>query len=98
MRFKIVKLQKALDDLENLSAEQQSAVNADYTTIQSRGIEFVKRRFLQDGIFEIKTADVRSLFKYADNQIIIIGLVYTKKTPTTPQQVLRTAKKRFEEE
>ena len=34
MRFKIVKLQKALDDLEILSAEQQSAVNADYTTIQ----------------------------------------------------------------
>jgi phage-related protein len=98
MRFTIVKLQKAIDDFENLSAEQQSAVNADYTTIQTRGIEFVKRRFLQDGIFEIKTDDVRSLFKYAENQIIIIGLVYTKKTQKTPKQVLKTAKKRLAEE
>ena len=98
MKFTIVKLQKALDDFENLSAEQQCAVNADYTTIQAKGIEFVKRRFLQDGIFEIKTDDVRSLFKYAENQIIIIGLIYTKKTQKIPNQILKSAKKRFMEE
>ena len=98
MKFKVLKSVKATDDLNKLSAMQQSELYEDYNIIQTKGIEFVKRRFLQDGIFEIKTGNIRSLFKFVENQIIIIGLIYIKKTQQTPKYVLKLAKKRFEEE
>ena len=98
MTFTVIKSIKAIDDFDRLSPEQQCAVEADYDIIQSNGIEFVKRRFLQDGIFEIKTGNIRSLFKFEENQIIIIGLIYIKKTQQTPKQILRLAKRRLAEE
>ena len=95
MKFIVVKTKKAKEDFEQLSLSQQSAVEKDYLIIEEKGIEFVKRRFLDDGIFEIKTGEVRSLFKFEENQIIIIGLIYVKKTQKIPKQVLKLAKKRF---
>ena len=95
MKFIVVKTKKAKEEFEQLSHSQQSALEKDYSIIEKKGIEFVKRRFLEDGIFEIKTGEVRSLFKFEENQIIIIGLIYVKKAQKIPKQVLRLAKKRF---
>ena len=95
MKFIVVKTKKAKEDFEQLSLSQQSAVEKDYLIIEEKGIEFVKRRFLDDGSFEIKTGEVTSLFKFEENQIIIIGLIYVKKTQKIPKQVLKLAKKRF---
>lgn len=55
-------------------------------------------RALQDGVFEIKTNDVRSLFMYKENQIIIIGLIYVKKTQKAPVRFMSIARKRILEE
>ena len=95
MKFIVIKTNKAKEDFEKLSPVQQNAVKKDYAIIENRGIEFVKRRFLEGAIFEIKTDTVRSLFKYEENQIIIIGLIYVKKTKKTPKAILKLAKKRF---
>jgi len=50
---------------------------------------------LQDQIFEIKTDELRSLFKYQKNQIILIGVVFVKKTQKTPKEIIKLAKKRL---
>ena len=97
MKFIVIRTKKAAEDFNNLSQSQQGAVEKDYQVIEKKGIEFVKRRFLEDAIFEIKTDDVRSLFKFEENRIIIIGLIYVKKTQKIPKQVLKQAKKRFGE-
>lgn len=98
MKFKIIKIKQAEKEFEKLSEEQKSALNDDYNLIENEDIAFVKRRHLQDEIYEIKTNDVRSLFKYEENQIIIIGLIYEKRTNKAPQYYIKLAKKRLREE
>lgn len=98
MKFKIIKIKQAEKEFETLSEEQKSALNDDYNLIENEDIAFVKRRHLQDEIYEIKTNDVRSLFKYEENQIIIIGLIYEKRTNKAPQYYIKLAKKRLREE
>ena len=58
-------------------------------------IDVVLTRPLGDKIFEIKTSNLRTLFKYTENQIIVIGVIYIKKTQKTPLNVLKLAQKRF---
>lgn len=67
MKFRVIKIKQAEKKLNALSKEQQHSVLADYDVIESKGLEYVKRRFLRDGLFEIKTNDVRSLFKYSED-------------------------------
>ena len=97
MKFIVIKTKKAREDFEKLSPFQQKAVAEDYALIEEKGIEFVKRRFLEDAIFEIKTENVRSLFRFESNRIILIGLIYIKKTQKIPKHVLKLAKKRLGE-
>ena len=69
----------------------------DYNLITTKGIEFVKRRHLRGDIFEIKTNDLRSLFAYRENCIILIGLVYEKRTNKAPDYYIELAQKRLKE-
>ena len=97
MQYIVIRTKKAREDFEQLSPSQQNAVAKDYALIEEKGIEFVKRRFLEGAVFEIKTGEVRSLFKFEENRIIIIGLIYVKKTQKIPKHVLKLAKKRLGE-
>lgn len=98
MRFHIVILKAAQREYESLSQVQRNGVDADFKTIEERGIEFVKRRYLRDGLFEIKSGEVRSLFQYREGQIVLVGLIYTKKTQKTPEQLIKLAQRRLKEE
>lgn len=97
MKFKIDKLKQAEKEISKLSKEQQEALQNDFETIESKGLEFVKRRHLREGIFEIKTNDIRSLFKYLDDKIILIGLVYEKRSNKSPDYYIKLAKTRLKE-
>ena len=97
MTFKVLILQQAQRELESLSEKQKEIVSADYRTIETKGIEFVKRRYLRNGIFEIKSDDVRSLFKYQEDRIILIGVIYEKRSRKAPQDILNLAEKRLKE-
>ncbi len=97
MTFKVLKLQQAQREFEGLSEKQKEVVSADYRTIETKGIEFVKRRYLRNGIFEIKSDDVRSLFKYQEDRIILIGVIYEKRSRKAPQEILKLAEKRLKE-
>ena len=97
MKFKIEKLKQAEKEISILTKSQQNALKEDFDTVENKGIEFVKRRFLSDGLFEIKTNDVRALFKYKENSIILIGLVYEKRSNKAPDYYIKLAQKRLKE-
>lgn len=95
MRYKIEKLKQAQKEIDDLTNRQKSALEDDYKTIENKGLEYVKRRFLRDGLFEIKTNDVRSLFMYKEESVILIGLVYEKRTKKAPDYYIKSALKRL---
>ena len=95
MKFKVEKLKKVEKEFRNLFKEQQDLLNEDYNDIETKGIEYVKTRPLAPKIFEIKTKNLRSVFKYAEDQIIIIGLIFEKDSQKTPVENIKLAQKRL---
>ncbi len=77
--FKIEKLDVVTKEIAELQQEQQDLLRSEYELIETKGIEFVRVKHLQSKIFEIKSKDLRSLFKYQEGKIIIIGVVFIKK-------------------
>lgn len=51
----------------------------------------------QKEFFEIKSNELRSLFKYKAGAIIVIGIVFVKKTQKTPKDKIKLAIKRLNE-
>ncbi len=97
MKFKIEILKQAKKEISKLTTAQQELLNKDYNTITTKGIEFVKRRHLRGDVFEIKTGDVRSLFAYREDCIMLVGLVYEKRTNKAPDYYIELAQKRLKE-
>lgn len=97
MKFQIEKLKQAEKEISKLTKAQQEQLNKDYDTITTKGIEYVKRRHLRGDVFEIKTNDIRSLFAYKENCIILIGLVYEKRSNKAPDYYIELAQKRLKE-
>ena len=97
MKFTIKKLKQAEKEISKLTKEQQKLLENDYKIITTKGIEFVKRRHLRGDVFEIKTNDIRSLFAYKENCIILVGLVYEKRTNKAPDYYIELAQKRLKE-
>lgn len=95
MEFEVLKLKEAQKEFESLSKAQQKIIKEDYEIIRTKGIEYVKTRYLAPKLFEIKTKDLRSLFKYEEKQIIIIGLIYEKNSQKTPNYYIKLAQKRL---
>ena len=46
---------------------------------------------------EIKSNELRSLFKYKAGKIIVVGVVFVKKTQKTPKDKIKLAKQRLKE-
>lgn len=97
MKFKIEKLKQAEKEISKLTKEQQNQLKNDYETITNKGIEYVKRRHLRGDVFEIKTNDIRSLFAYKEDCIILVGLVYEKRSNKAPDYYIELAQKRLKE-
>lgn len=97
MKFRVEKLKQAEKEINKLTVRQQKQLEEDYNTITNRGIEYVKRRHLRGDIFEIKTNDVRSLFAYRNDCVILIGLVYEKRSNKAPDYYIDLASKRLKE-
>ncbi len=83
MTFAVEKLSSVIAEINALEKEQQDLLNRDYEIIEKQGIEYVRVRHLQKEIFEIKSNELRSLFKYKAGAIIVIGVVFVKKTQKT---------------
>jgi phage-related protein len=97
MKFSVEKLPAAENEIKSLVQSQQDLLNKEYETIERQGIEFVRVRPLQREIFEIKSNELRSLFKYKAGAIVVIGVVFVKKTQKTPKDKIKLAKQRLKE-
>lgn len=97
MKFTVEKLPQAKNEIESLEQSQRDMLETDYKKIQEQGIEFVRVKPIQKEIFEIKTNELRSLFKYKAGKIIVVGVVFVKKTQKTPKEIIKLAKKRLKE-
>lgn len=95
MKFTVEKIKEAQKEFDKLSSCQKALLEEDYRTISTKGIEFVATRYLAPKLYEIKTKDLRSLFKYEANQIIIIGLIYEKNSQKAPTYYIKLAQKRL---
>lgn len=95
MKFNVDKLKEAQKEFDSLSKQQQKILDEDYKIIQTKGIEYVKTHYLAPKLSEIKTKDLRSLFKYEEGQIIIIGLIYEKDSQKAPNYYIKLARKRL---
>ena len=85
MKFTVEKLPQAKNEIDSLEQSQKDM------------LEFVRVKPIQKEIFEIKTNELRSLFKYKAGKIIVVGVVFVKKTQKTPKEIIKLAKKRLKE-
>lgn len=97
MKFKVEKLPQAEVEIESLEESQQELLRNEYSKIETQGIEFVRVRSIQKDIFEIKSNELRSLFKYTAGKIIVIGVIFVKKTQKTPKDKIKLAMQRLKE-
>lgn len=97
MKFTVEKLPQAEAEIKDLEESQQKLLSDEYTKIETQGIEFVRVKPIQKDIFEIKSNELRSLFKYKAGKIIVIGVVFVKKSQKTPKEIIKLAKKRLKE-
>ena len=97
MKFKVEKLPVAESEISSLEQSQKDLLKIEYEKIEQQGIEFVKVKYLQKKIFEIKSNELRSLFKYKEGKITVIGVVFVKKTQKTPKETIKLAEKRLKE-
>lgn len=66
MKFKVIDIEAAETEIKALTQEQQDLLKSEYEKIGTQGIEFVRVKLLQKKIFEIKSNELRSLFKYKE--------------------------------
>jgi len=97
MKFKVEKLPQAEAEIKDLEESQQKLLREEYTKIETQGIEFVRVKPIQKNIFEIKSNELRSLFKYKAGKIIVVGVILIKKTQKTPKEKIKLAIKRLKE-
>lgn len=97
MKYTIKKLKQAEKEISKLTKTQQEQLKNDYKDITNKGLEFVKTRHLRGEVFEIKTNDIRSLFAYREDCILLVGLVYEKRTNKAPDYYIEIAQKRLKE-
>ncbi len=97
MKFTVEKIPQVKAEIEALEQSQKVMLEADYAKIQEQGIEYVRVKPIQKEIFEIKTNELRSLFRYKAGKIIVIGVVFVKKTQKTPKDKIKLAKQRLKE-
>ena len=93
MKFSVKLTEEAQKDYLDLNREQQNLLQADYKLIRSVGLEAVKYRSLDKNLFEIKTDNLPSLYNYRKGQLIIVAVIFIKKTQKTPRKEIERAKK-----
>ena len=97
MKFKVEKLDVVNGEIARLQQEQQDLLKSEYNLIETQGIEFVRVKHLHSKIFEIKSKNLRSLFRYQEGKIVLIGVAFVKKTQKTPREMIKLAKQRLKD-
>ena len=95
MKYEINILPEALKEIAELDVVYREILDDAYQKVKTVGIHKVNINSLGNKIHEIKAGKTRSIFKYAKGQIIVIGVVFLKKSQKTPNHILKLADKRL---
>ena len=96
MKFKVTKLEAVENEIKALDPAQQELLKSEYAKIENEGIEFVRVKPIQKKNFEIKSNELRSLFKYKEDQIIVVGVVFVKKNTENSKRKNKTCRNKIE--
>ena len=96
--FEVNLTDEAREQLFNLDKNSVKKAVKDYKKFEVYGDKGVNSRPLGLGLFEIKTDNIRSIYSYENNKIIIVGVVFMKKTQKTPKAMIEQAIKNIENE
>jgi phage-related protein len=97
MQYTVLLLTEAEKEKSKLTKIYQDELEQTYTDIEEIGIACVNINSLGNCLYEIKAGKTRSIFKYQKGQIIIVGVIFLKKSQETPQKILKLAQKRLKE-
>jgi mRNA-degrading endonuclease RelE of RelBE toxin-antitoxin system len=96
MKYKVIILPEAQDDIDKLELTQKDKLQTDYKTVQEIDINAVNVNSLGNKLFEIKTNELRSIYEYRKGQIVVIAVVFIKKSQKTDEKYIKRAKKILE--
>ena len=83
---------EAIEQLKELDTPYKKKILEGIQTFEKIGIKYKNLNTLGDGLYEIKSGEVRAYFKYAKNRIIIVGFIVLKKTQKAPRRYIEQAK------
>lgn len=95
MKYKVEKIKQAEHEFKNLTSEQQKLLNDDYDLIEQDGLERVSTKKIETDMYEIRTSNLRSLYTYQDERLIIVVTIFIKTTNKTPEWAKKAARKRI---
>ncbi len=91
MKFDVKLTENALQELNILEKADRNKVLKVFDIIINVDINAVNTKPLTSKIYEIKTDKVRCLYAYSNNRIIIVGVIFIKKTQKTPKTMIAKA-------
>ena len=94
--FKVIYTDEAYEQLKELDKPFRNKILKGIEIFKAVGKDARNSRDLKNGLWEIKSDNVRAYFKYHQDQIIIIGLIVLKKTQKAPERFIQQAIKNIE--
>ena len=88
--------EEAKKDLFELDKISQKKIKKSFSLIQIKGINAVNAKQIDKSLFEVKTSNIRALYTYIEGQIIVVAVIFIKKTQKTPGKYINRAKKILE--
>lgn len=95
MKFKVEKNKQAEKEYNSLTSSQKELLDEDYAKVENEGLERVSTKKIEKNIYEIRTAELRSLYTYQDGAIIIVVTIFVKTTNKTPEWAKQIARQRI---
>ncbi|HBG49439.1 MAG TPA: hypothetical protein DDW90_08065 [Cyanobacteria bacterium UBA9971] len=96
MQYEVILTNEAKKDFNKLTKVAQKKLDNDYEDIRKYGTDVAYIKHLEGKLFEIRTSDLRSLYTYKEGQIIVIAIIFIKKSQKTPEIYKKRAKKILE--
>ena len=93
MKFVVELTDEAKNDFKTLDQNSQKKITKAFEWIEEYDINFVKTKHLEADLYEIITDNIRALYGYQKDQIIIVAVIFLKKTQRTPIKLKKKAKR-----
>lgn len=97
MKYQVLLTDEATENLNSLEHIERKKILKAFDIIENVDISAVNTRPLTEKLLEIKADNVRALYVYSKNRIIIVGLIFIKKTQKTPSKYITNAEKILQE-